>query len=189
MYLAVHSVSQCRHNMWCHIVKWMPYVQANNLDFKPSAPLYSYAAVSASNVMATTCQYEALRYVSFPLQTLGKCAKMIPTMIWGALILQKTYRTKDYSIALIVTAGCTLFLASGEVCGGLCQISKVRQKVDVDIARFHIADKGGTIKQVHEVLRSNFRLPDPQKHPPDMKIASWIVFWGIRWSDCWESGE
>ena len=43
----------------------------------PVAPIYSYAAVSGSNVVATTCQYEALKYVSFPVQTLGKCAKMI----------------------------------------------------------------------------------------------------------------
>lgn len=27
-------------------------------------------------------QYEALKHVSFPLQTLGKCAKMIPVMVW-----------------------------------------------------------------------------------------------------------
>lgn len=52
----------------------------------PVAPIYKYAAVSASNVVATTCQYEALKYVSFPVQTLGKCAKMIPVMIWGYAI-------------------------------------------------------------------------------------------------------
>lgn len=82
---------------------------------RPKAPLYSYAAVSASNVLATTCQYEALRHVTLPVQTLGKCAKMIPVMVWGALILRKRYSTKDYSRALLVTAGCTMFLMSGEV--------------------------------------------------------------------------
>lgn len=96
-------------------LKQIIHLQANNLEIKPLAPLHSYAAVSASNVLATTCQYEALKYVSFPLQTLGKCAKMIPVMIWGALILQKSYNAKDYSRALVVTAGCTLFLMSGEV--------------------------------------------------------------------------
>ena len=50
------------------------------------APSYAYAAVSLSNVVATTCQYEALKYVTFPLQTLGKTAKMIPVMVWGSLI-------------------------------------------------------------------------------------------------------
>ena len=82
---------------------------------KPRAPLYSYAAVSASNVLATTCQYEALKHVTLPVQTLGKCAKMIPVMVWGALILRKSYSTKDTSRVLLVTVGCTLFLTSGEV--------------------------------------------------------------------------
>ena len=80
----------------------------------PVAPMYSYAAVSASNVVATTCQYEALKYVSFPVQTLGKCAKMIPVMIWGYAINGKTYTFPDYSIALGVMTGCTLFAMYGE---------------------------------------------------------------------------
>ena len=58
-----------------------------------------YAAVSVSNVVATTCQYDALKYVSFPVQTLGKCAKMIPVMIWGRLILQKRYNLREYALA------------------------------------------------------------------------------------------
>lgn len=32
------------------------------------APPYNYAAVSVSNVVATFCQYEALKHVSFPMQ-------------------------------------------------------------------------------------------------------------------------
>ena len=58
-----------------------------------------YAAVSLSNVAATTCQYDALKYVSFPVQTLGKCAKMIPVMIWGRLIMQKRYSLREYALA------------------------------------------------------------------------------------------
>jgi solute carrier family 35 (adenosine 3'-phospho 5'-phosphosulfate transporter), member B2 len=62
-----------------------------NLDIRPVVPAYKYAAVSLSNVLATTCQYEALKYISFALQTIAKCAKMIPVMVWGTLILLKTY--------------------------------------------------------------------------------------------------
>lgn len=40
---------------------------------------------------------------------------MIPVMIWGRLILGKRYNMSDYLIALTVTAGCTLFLSTGEV--------------------------------------------------------------------------
>ena len=80
----------------------------------PVAPIYKYAAVSASNVVATTCQYEALRYVSFPVQTLGKCAKMIPVMIWGYTINGRTYKLADYLVACGVMGGCTLFALYGE---------------------------------------------------------------------------
>lgn len=85
------------------------------MDAKPVAPIYSYIAVAFSNVIATTCQYEALKYVSFPMQTLGKCAKMIPVMIWGAFMMKKKYGYKDYLVAAMVTGGCTLFLLTGEV--------------------------------------------------------------------------
>ncbi len=78
-----------------------------------SAPWYSYAGVSLSNVAATSCQYEALKYVSFPVQTLGKCAKTLPVMAWGILMLRKAYRTRDFLLAALLSAGCTLFLVSG----------------------------------------------------------------------------
>lgn len=81
----------------------------------PIAPLWNYAAVSLSNVVATFCQYEALKYVSFPVQTLAKCAKMIPVMIWGSIIMRKVYKAKDYLVALIVTLGCTVFILKGPV--------------------------------------------------------------------------
>eukprot|EP00450_Noctiluca_scintillans_P040043 CAMPEP_0194477246 /NCGR_PEP_ID=MMETSP0253-20130528/1026_1 /TAXON_ID=2966 /ORGANISM="Noctiluca scintillans" /LENGTH=120 /DNA_ID=CAMNT_0039316195 /DNA_START=59 /DNA_END=418 /DNA_ORIENTATION=+ len=44
------------------------------------APLWKYVAISISNVYASTCQYEALKYVSFPVQMLGKSFKMMPVM-------------------------------------------------------------------------------------------------------------
>jgi solute carrier family 35 (adenosine 3'-phospho 5'-phosphosulfate transporter), member B2 len=81
---------------------------------KPVAGIHKYALVSLSNVVATTCQYEALKYLSFPVQTLGKCAKMIPVMIWGYLINQKRYGMADVGVALAVTAGCTIFGLYGD---------------------------------------------------------------------------
>lgn len=80
----------------------------------PVAPIYSYAAVSLSNVVATGCQYEALKYVSFPVQTLAKSGKMIPVMIWGTAIMQKKYGLKDYIVAFLVTGGCAIFLLYGD---------------------------------------------------------------------------
>ena len=66
-------------------------------------------------MVATFCQYEALKHVSFPFQTLGKCAKMIPVMAWGSLVGGKRYRPRDYFIAGLVTAGCALFVLLGEL--------------------------------------------------------------------------
>ncbi|XP_042432441.1 UDP-galactose/UDP-glucose transporter 5B-like [Zingiber officinale] len=53
---------------------------ASKKSLDPVAPMYKYCAVSISNILTTTCQYEALKYVSFPVQTLAKCVKMIPVM-------------------------------------------------------------------------------------------------------------
>jgi len=82
---------------------------------KPTAPIKSYMVISMANCMATTCQYEALRYVSFPTQTLGKTAKMIPVMIWGTCLIGKKYKLKDYLIAATISSGCALFLLTGNV--------------------------------------------------------------------------
>lgn len=84
-------------------------------DARPQAPLYAYAAVSLSNVVSTSAQYEALRYLTFPLQTLAKCAKMVPVMLWGAAINRKTYSLQDYGAALLITVGCALFPLTGSV--------------------------------------------------------------------------
>lgn len=88
---------------------------AGGQDLGPVAPPQAYAAVSVSNVVATFCQYEALKHVSFPVQTLGKCAKMIPVMIWGTVIMRKRYNTKDYGVAALVTLGCSIFIMTGDV--------------------------------------------------------------------------
>ena len=111
--------------------------QARGEGLRLTAAPQQYAAVSLSNVVATTCQYEALKYVSFPVQTLGKCAKMIPVMVWGALIMQKRYQPREFLLAGAhltspglalstklcaslgragaVTAGTTVFLLAGPV--------------------------------------------------------------------------
>ena len=40
---------------------------------------------------------------------------MIPVMLWGTLLSRKMYSLKDYTVALSVTFGCTLFLLTGDV--------------------------------------------------------------------------
>ncbi|KAL0457733.1 UNVERIFIED_CONTAM: UDP-galactose/UDP-glucose transporter 5B [Sesamum latifolium] len=94
------------------------FLLASKTVLDPVAPIYKYCVVSVSNILTTTCQYEALKYVSFPVQTLAKCAKMIPVMIWGTVIMQKKYTGRDYLFAFLVTLGCSIFIlfpAEGDI--------------------------------------------------------------------------
>jgi len=79
------------------------------------APLWKYLVISLSNVLASTCQYEALKYVSFPVQMLGKSFKMMPVMIWGIAISGKRYSALDWMVAAAVTGGVTEFLMTGPI--------------------------------------------------------------------------
>ncbi|XP_020528356.1 UDP-galactose/UDP-glucose transporter 5B [Amborella trichopoda] len=88
------------------------FLLASKKPLDPAAPIYKYCAISISNILTTTCQYEALKYVSFPVQTLAKCAKMIPVMIWSTCIMRKSYGRQDYLLAVLVTVGCSLFILS-----------------------------------------------------------------------------
>ncbi|KAF6258757.1 UDP galactose transporter-related protein [Scenedesmus sp. NREL 46B-D3] len=90
-------------------------------ELKPVAPILSYASVSLSNVVATTCQYEALKHVTFAVQTLGKCAKMFPVMIWGYFILKKRYTMRDVALALCITGGCFIFFMTGNTTSRVAQ--------------------------------------------------------------------
>jgi len=76
-------------------------------------PLWKYAVISLSNVAATTCQYECLKYVSFPVQMLGKSFKMMPVMLWGIAISGKKHSITDWAVALCVTLGVTEFCMTG----------------------------------------------------------------------------
>ena len=84
-------------------------------SLKNVAPWYTYFGISISNTIATFCQYEALKYVSFPTQTLGKCGKTIPVLILGTLISGKKYGLADYIICGLITVGCTIFVLTGVI--------------------------------------------------------------------------
>jgi len=84
-------------------------------SFKNSAPLWKYLAISFSNVYASACQYEALKYVSFPVQMLGKSFKMMPVMVWGMAVSGKRFSVSDWLIAFAVTGGVVEFLMTGPI--------------------------------------------------------------------------
>ena len=82
-------------------------------------------------LVTTVCQYEVLKYLSFAVSTLAKCAKIIPVMIWGRIILRKRYTLMDFVSAGAVTAGCFIFvLDRGGLRGGEGIVRGVRVTTD-----------------------------------------------------------
>lgn len=79
------------------------------------ATALDYFLVSASNVAATGCQYEAVKYLCYSVQMVGKATKVLPVMYWGTLVARKTYSRTEWALALAVTAGCALFLLGGDL--------------------------------------------------------------------------
>jgi len=74
------------------------------------SPLYKFSYCSFSNIMSSWCQYEALKYVSFPTQVLAKASKIIPVMLMGKLVSKKKYEFYEYLVALIISLGMMAFL-------------------------------------------------------------------------------
>jgi len=86
------------------------------LYFKPrgsrSTVIYQYAFPSISNMLSSWCQYEALRYVSFPAVTLFKALKLAPVMLMGKLLGNQSYPQYDYIIAIFIGVGIGMFMTS-----------------------------------------------------------------------------
>lgn len=79
-----------------------------------TAPLYRYSYSSFSNIMSSWCQYEALKFVSFPTQVLCKASKIIPVMIMGKIISKRTYQYYEYVVAVLLSLGVSLFLLAAD---------------------------------------------------------------------------
>lgn len=82
-----------------------------------TAPLYKYSFCSFSNIMSSWCQYEALKFVSFPTQVLCKASKIIPVMIMGKIVSNKVYPYYEYVVAVLLSAGVSMFLLSADPSG------------------------------------------------------------------------
>jgi len=74
--------------------------------------IYEYSFPSISNMLSSWCQYEALRYVSFPATTLFKSFKLGPVMFMGKLLGNKSYPQYDYFVALLIGIGIAMFMTS-----------------------------------------------------------------------------
>lgn len=77
-----------------------------------AAPMYKYSFASLSNILSSWCQYEALKYISFPTQVLAKASKVIPVMLMGKLVSHKSYEYWEYFTAVLISVGVSMFLLS-----------------------------------------------------------------------------
>ncbi|CAD5205964.1 unnamed protein product [Bursaphelenchus okinawaensis] len=75
-------------------------------------PFYMYAFCSISNTLSSYCQYEALKYVSFPTQTFCKASKLIPTMIMGRVLRKERFSRGELLTATLLVTGAALFFYS-----------------------------------------------------------------------------
>lgn len=73
-------------------------------------PFYKYSYSSISNTLSSWCQYEALKFVSFPTQVLAKASKVIPVMLMGKVVSNRTYPWHEYFTATLLSMGVGMFL-------------------------------------------------------------------------------
>lgn len=78
------------------------------------SPLWEYSFPSVANMLSSWCQYKALEYVTFPTQMLAKAFKIVPVMLVGKFMLNKTYESYEYVSAAAIGFGLYLFLDSSE---------------------------------------------------------------------------
>ena len=78
------------------------------------SPLWEYSFPSVANMLSSWCQYKALEYVTFPTQMLAKAFKILPVMLVGKFMLNKSYETYEYASAAAIGMGLYLFLDSSE---------------------------------------------------------------------------
>lgn len=76
--------------------------------------LWEYSIPSCANMLSSWCQYEALKYITFPTQMIAKSFKMLPTMLMGSFLHNKTYESFEFVSAGCVGIGLYLFIYSTE---------------------------------------------------------------------------
>ncbi|XP_058470270.1 adenosine 3'-phospho 5'-phosphosulfate transporter 1 [Solea solea] len=88
--------------LWCLLFK----------QPRHGSPMYKYSFASLSNIMSSWCQYEALKFISFPTQVLAKASKVIPVMLMGKIVSRRSYEYWEYLTAMLISAGVSMFLLS-----------------------------------------------------------------------------
>ena len=87
------------------------------LSFGPSGlkiPHLDIFNSGVSQMLAMASSNEALRYVSYPTQVLGKSCKMVPVMAGGIVLGGKRFSLVEYVQVALITLGVVVFNFGGE---------------------------------------------------------------------------
>ena len=86
------------------------YIKFDNQQPRHYAPLISYSYCSLSSVISDVCQFEALKFVQFPTQSLIKALKIITVMAIGKLFFRKKYKNYENVMVLLAFMGIAIFM-------------------------------------------------------------------------------
>nr|CDS20097.1 adenosine 3' phospho 5' phosphosulfate [Echinococcus granulosus] len=81
-------------------------------DGQGGAPLSCYANPALSNILSSWCQYEALLFITFPVQVLSKSCKTIPVMLMSKILYGRSYKAQEYITTALVSIGVSVFILS-----------------------------------------------------------------------------
>ncbi|VDO06908.1 unnamed protein product [Rodentolepis nana] len=76
------------------------------------SPLANYASLALSNIVSSWCQYEALLFITFPVQVISKCCKAIPVMLMGRCLYGRAYKAYEYITTALISLGVCMFILS-----------------------------------------------------------------------------
>uniref|UniRef100_A0A336LX89 CSON003125 protein n=1 Tax=Culicoides sonorensis TaxID=179676 RepID=A0A336LX89_CULSO len=80
-------------------------------DEKPDTTSpFLYFSDSIVNVLTTLCSSYALKWVSYPVQIIAKCASPIPTLVLSVLIGKCHYKWQKYLFTVLLVAGVSTFM-------------------------------------------------------------------------------
>ena len=71
--------------------------------------LHLYVTLAGMIVVSGYMSIASLKYVNFPVKVVGRCGKLIPTMIIGKLMLGKNYGMINYIAATLLCVGVSAF--------------------------------------------------------------------------------
>lgn len=136
---------------------------------------------AGANLLATLCQYQALYFIRFPVQSLLKSIKIIPVMICGKLFKNREYGWVDYAEAAFITVLVALFTYNFE---GMHHLGWSKNGQHISVMTLGVILMAGYIvtdsftSNAEDYIYQTQRL-DPGQMLLGMQATSGIIAWTI----------